>query len=144
MNRKVYSHIANLFNSATTTTNEYWKDAWHQILIEVIDTYLPRGSGFDSGCYLDFEKSSTNKLVINCDYHHMTEHGYYDEWSYNKIVITPDLRWEFNMKLVNMKGGKRLKDYDREYFIDTLNYHLNQEVDIYEIVNKYKPEVKHA
>jgi hypothetical protein len=144
MNRKVYAHIANLFHSATTATNPYWAKAWKHILIEVIQEHLPSGSGFDNGCSLNFEESKTNKLVINCDYHHMDENGYYDGWSYNKIVITPDLRWEFNMKLVNMKGGKKLKDYDREYFIDTLNHHLNQEVDIYEIVNKYKPEVKHA
>ena len=138
MNRKVYSHLANISYQINKSSNEYWKDIWSDVLEHIEKNHLPSGSGFDSGCSVNLVESKVNRLVIDFDYHHMDENGYYDGWSHNQIIVTPSLVWEFDIKVVNKKGGRRIESYDRDYFVETFNYILGDDLDITDLLEKYK------
>jgi hypothetical protein len=82
--------------------------------------YMPHGSGFDAGCTVDMDKSTPEKVVILCPYHHMDEHGGYDGWEDYTVIVTPSLQWGMN---VSVKGGR--KDH-REYIAETVGYDIEQ------------------
>jgi hypothetical protein len=136
MNRKIYEHIANIAYQINKSSSEYWKDIWEQDLEHLERNYLPSGSGFDAGCSINLVETKVNRLVIDFDYHHMDQNGYYNGWSHNQLILTASLVWDFDIRIVNRKGGHRIQSYDRDYFIDVFNYALNQELDITELFNK--------
>lgn len=67
---------------------------WEKIALSELESYedlLPSGSGIDSGCKIDLEKSRVNKIVINSSYHLMDEFGGYCGWVDFKVTVTPQL-----------------------------------------------------
>jgi len=85
--------------------------------------HLPSGSGFDSGCEVDREKSGPEKLVIRVPFHHMDENGGYDGWEHYVVIATPSFHGD-GLTIV-VKGGR--KDH-REYVADQVGYDLAQEL----------------
>jgi hypothetical protein len=83
---------------------EYLNLEWIQ------ENVLPSGSGFDSGCKIDHIKSTPNKIVIRCDYHHMNENGYYDGWTYHEVIIKPCLAYDHDMKITG-RDKRDIKNY---------------------------------
>lgn len=81
---------------------------------------LPSGSGFDSGITLNYEESKPDRIVLNADFHHMTEHGYYDGWTEHKIIITPSLAFGF---CVSVSGTNRndIKEYISDFACNFLD-----------------------
>lgn len=58
--------------------------------------FLPSGSGIDGGCKLDEEacsvkSGSVKRIAFRCDFHCMSENGYYCGWYALRCVVTPDL-----------------------------------------------------
>jgi len=95
----------------------------------IMEEYLPNGSGFNVGCELDFERSSSNKLIIKAPYQCMDENGFYDIWIYPEIIVTPSLSLEFDLK-INWKGYKgKYKSLLNESFCEEFCYALNKEID---------------
>jgi hypothetical protein len=47
----------------------------------------------------------------------MDENGYYDGWSEHKIIITPDLVNDFNVKITG-KNRNNIKEYINSCFSD--------------------------
>ena len=84
-----------------------------------LEDLLPSGSGIDCGTKIS-PKSTRNKTVLICEYHKMDKAGGYSGWTTYKIIITPDLRWGFNLKIVG-------KDHDglKEYLYDIYSEYLN-------------------
>ena len=91
--------------------------------IQVLEDYLPSGSGIDSGCKIDIEKSGKSKVVINFSFHHMNENGFYDGWTDHKLMCKPVLYGDFEIKIT----GKN-RNYIKEYLYDTFNYCLLETV----------------
>jgi hypothetical protein len=102
-----------------------------------LESFLPRGSGIDSGTKIDLYKSEPDKIVLTFDYHHMDEHGYYDGWSCGwKAIITPTFL-SFNGINIQIKSGKfnsrshsrRYNDANfKDYLHETYYYCLGQPV----------------
>ena len=61
-------------------------------------------------CTINLSKSTPNKIVIQCDFHHMNENGYYDGWSYHTVIITPCLGYDYDIKVTGRDKGE-IKDY---------------------------------
>jgi hypothetical protein len=90
----------------------------HEAAIEEIVNKLPFGSGIDNGHTLDYDESSSDKIVINSAYHVMDSNGYYRRWINYRVVITASLQFGFE---VAVRGAfSRHKDGNdvREYLED--------------------------
>ena len=92
-------------------------------LREFCRDFLPSGSGFDSGCYVEIEESRRDKIVIRCDFHHMNESGYYDGWTTHRAIVTPCLLYGYALRVT----GKDKRGI-REYIGDTIGHCLDSEI----------------
>jgi hypothetical protein len=89
---------------------------------------LPSGSGFDSGCSIDLNKSTANKIVIQCDFHHMNENGYYDGWTYHTCVITPSLGYDYDLKVTG-RDKREIKNYIGDVIYETLEREITNKIE---------------
>ena len=67
--------IATGFAPSDEMVNPEWFEKWSDTIERLADL-LPHGSGIDSGCQIDLDKSHAEKLVIHTSFHHMDESGY--------------------------------------------------------------------
>ena len=115
--RKVYQELASIIDARANCAkngNDEWFQKHSERINLIADNDLPDGSGFDNGCSIDLDASNSNRIVIHAPYHHMDENGCYDGWDDYKIVVTPSLAFEFDLKV---SGGR--KD-DRDYIGDEM------------------------
>lgn len=91
--------------------------------IDHYESMLPYGSGFDSGCFIDRDNSGKEGVIINFDFHHLNENGYYEGWTKHKAIIKPSLIG-FELKVYGED-----KDGIIEYLSDTFNDVLTSEVE---------------
>ncbi len=103
------------------TVNNKWRDKCEEN-IQILQDHLPSGSGLDSGCTIDEEKSGYDRVVIRTSFHHMDEHGGYDGWTHHTITIMPCLAYGFTIKI---SGHNRNFIFD--YLHDTFNHCLTQQ-----------------
>ena len=103
---KVYQKMARLVDWNPTE----WKylDSKNKQLDELIDKYLPSGSGFDGKIELD-EKSTDEKIILHVEYHHMNDNGFYDGWSTFKVIITASMA--YNYYCTQVKGESVVRKY---------------------------------
>lgn len=84
----------------------------------VIDSLMdsaPSGSGFDSSTEFDFDRSNRSKLVFTTAFHHMDEHGSYNGWTHHDVIIKPDLRFRFEIRVTG-KNQNGIKEYIADVF----------------------------
>ena len=120
MTKDFYSRIAGLYVAyinCVAVSNKEYENIHMDKIEELVNKYLPRGSGFDVGTALHFEESNRNKLVFVTSFHHMDENGYYDGWTDHKIIITPDLVFGYNIKITG-KNKNDIKEYINSRFGD--------------------------
>jgi len=102
--------------------NTEWQDK-HEESLWRYQALLPKGSGFDMGTAIDWEKSNRQKIVLNGHYHKMDENGFYDRWIDFRVVVTPSLQFDFDLKFVGNFG----KDQDlKEYLYCEFEFYLNE------------------
>ena len=85
---------------------------------------LPWGNGIeDEPVDLDklFSSIKANTLRLDISYHHMTEHGYYDGYTYHAIRVHPG----WNGINITISGPDR--NGVKDYLHDTFHYVLTQE-----------------
>jgi hypothetical protein len=107
----------NAYNNCIKSGNKEWENRHANNLEDLVEKYLPRGSGFDNGTKFNWDESKDNKLVFDTAFHHMNEGGYYDGWTEHKIIITPDLVNDFNVKITG-KNRNNIKEYIHSCFSD--------------------------
>lgn len=134
MKKKIYQEIATLvdaYKRCLETGNQY-ADTHIERLLKIEREYLPHGSGIDSGCGIDMQKSSGEKVVITFGYHFMDDNGMYAGWDEYRLTVKPSLVFGINMRIVciDRSSEDRYRNYTKEYFYQLFDYALNQEVDI--------------
>jgi hypothetical protein len=92
-------------------------------LIQWMKNNAPSGSGIDSGTEINFDASGDTKVILTTEFHHMTEHGYYDGWTQHTLTISASLRFGFVLKV-----GGRDRNMIKEYLGDLYHEWLSQEV----------------
>lgn len=125
---KVYKRLAQLIDNYHNCNSKYSEIAEEKIEKLLMD--FLSGSGFDSGTTLNFEESNQNKLVFESAYHHMNENGFYDEWSHFKIIVTPNLAYDFNIRLKSIGRFPRKYIETKEYILDEFAYKLDEITEI--------------
>lgn len=121
------------------SNNSLWEFRHNELLHLIEKNILPSGAGIDSGCKLNFEKSTDMRIVIDFSYHHMNEAGFYDGWTEHSLTITPsfdgiDLR-------ISGKDRNQIKDYLYDTFHHCLTSKIevnwNQDSETYTLLSHY-------
>ena len=101
--------------------NMEWAQRHTQRIDALIDA-LPHGSGIDGRTALDYDASKPERIVITTEYHHMTEHGYYDGWGSYRITAKPSFVFGVDVRVT---GSNR--DGTRDYLGDIFGAALTEE-----------------
>ena len=128
MKEPIYTTLARLVNAYQTckrTGNEH-ADMHEERILSIVKEHLPSGSGFDNGTKIDLDASKDDKLVLQANFHHMNEHGYYDGWTEHQVIVTPSLAFGLAIKVT----GRNKRDI-KDYISDTYYKVLRDEIDPY-------------
>jgi len=96
-----------------------WVDRYAERLEWIARNVLPSGSGIDSGTKIDLDRSTEEKIVLTCGYHHMNEGGYYAGWTEHTITVRPSLVCGITIK-VSGRDRNSIKDYLHTQFLYVL------------------------
>lgn len=111
-------------NGATQSQKAEWTARHRDTIYDLVENFMPSGSGIDSGTKIDWEQSTPLRLVFNTAFHHMDEMGGYDGWTEHKVIVTPSLTCAFDLKVTG-RDRNEIKDYLGEVF----NSALSEEID---------------
>jgi len=123
---RVYEALANLLvaiKNCEKSGNDEWLVRHRENLDKIVKNYLPSGGGFDAGVTLD-DESNENRLVLNANFHHMNDAGYYDGWTDHKVIVTPNLASRFDLRVT----GRNRNDI-KDYISETFSFWLDKEVE---------------
>jgi len=123
MKRNFYAVLSSLVQARANCENAMPKNAvWHEKheerILEIMRDHAPHGSGFDSGCRVNFDKSTRDKLVIETAFHHLHDNGFYCGWTDHTVIVTP----AFDGVYIRVTG-RNMRDI-KEYISDTF-YNLS-------------------
>lgn len=88
---------------------------WRDYLEAQVKEHAPSGSGFDSGTYLDYAKSTPAKLVFVTAFHHMNDAGFYVGWSHHTVVVTASLLYGVDIQVTG-RDRAGIKQFIAEQF----------------------------
>lgn len=122
---KVYNAIYNSLQVLASNAEDLFKENALDALAYLEETFLPSGSGFDSGTHIITEgvKKGDEKIRIQANFHHMNGDGYYTGWTDHIVTVTPSLDGYLNIRI-----SGRDKDNIKEYILDVLNSALDSEL----------------
>lgn len=98
--------------------NEYASN-WDDRLEHIERELLPSGSGIDHGTTIERD-AKPGSFVLCCDFHHMSEHGYYDGWTSHRITISPAFDG------IDVKVSGRNRNDIKDYLTETFQYLLTR------------------
>ena len=105
------------------TGNEF-EESHKNKLQQLIEEYLPHGSGIDGEIGVDIDQSTPEKVVIYFEYHLMDENGCYVGWENYELKCTPSFIYGVDIKIKG-KNKNDLKDYFYQLFHSALSEELN-------------------
>lgn len=123
MINKVITELAVLIdarNRSIERNNTEWITKHEDRIHEIEKNYLPHGSGIDSGCTIDLDRSTGEKIIINTSFHHMNDAGMYDGWTDHKVIVTPSLIHGIDIHITG-RDRNMIKDYLYQVFDMDLN-----------------------
>lgn len=153
MKNPLFRHLASKLQaiancaSHTTETAALWQTRHENDLIHLVKEFMPSGSGIDAGTQMDYDQSNPNKLVFTTSFHHMNEAGYYDGWTEHKVIVTPSLTSDYEMKITG-RDRNQIKEYLTEVFDAALSDEIEQTTEGYvslsraESVKRFQDGVK--
>jgi hypothetical protein len=110
---KLYQKFASELSRLDSDRPKVCEDAEYRI--EVLEQSLPSGAGFNSGTEFLAGESSDNKLVFRTEFHHTSEHGSHLRWTEHKVIVTPDFRFGFDLRVTG-RNYRYIKEYITEVF----------------------------
>lgn len=112
---RVYEQLAGLaeaYHNCIKSGNVEWQEQHLDAMNQIADNCLPSGSGIDSGCTIDHDRSNANRLVICSSYYVMNEDGCYTHWIVFTVTVRPSLAHCFELSIKGKFGKEQdLKDY---------------------------------
>jgi len=96
---------------------------------------LSHGSGIDYDYKIDFKACNDTRLIIFQSYQPMDENGFYDKVIDFKIVLTANLRKDFDIKIIGNFG--KYQDI-KQYLYDVYYFDFDQDFNENEIDNNSK------
>ena len=115
--KKVYQALASAICArlnCIASGNKEWESKHENTILAIVNDG-PSGSGIDCGTKIDLDKSTSEKLVLSCEYNHMNDAGYYDGWTEREVIITPSLQFGISIKLTG-RNHNDIKYYLHEVY----------------------------
>lgn len=127
----LYNKLATALQARTNcinSKNDMWLDKWETVIDKCV-SLLPHGSGIDGKTVIDFEKTTSKKIVLTTSYHFMNEHGFYDGWADLKIIVTPSFNG-IDLKVMGYfpKKYSDLRSYIGDIFYEGFMQECNEKV----------------
>jgi hypothetical protein len=119
MSKQLFQEIASriqAMENCEKSNNFEWLNKHKARILQLVKDHMPSGSGFDSGTVIDFDASTSEKLVFDTSFHHMDEHGHYDGWTDHTVTVEPSLVYGFTLIDVSGQNRNDIKDYISETF----------------------------
>ena len=103
--------------------NREWL-AKHREKLFALCKMLPSGSGIDNGTKLVRVRTTpgAEMVELECSFHHMNQHGYYDGWTEHTIRVRPS----FSGLNITISGTDR--NEIKEYLHDVYSHSLRERV----------------
>ena len=133
--RYLYSALASAVQARKTCQerqNGEWFDTWSKEINNLVERFMPHGSGVDCGTKIDLDASHAEKLVFYASFHHMNENGFYDGWTEHTITVTPSFTG------INLRISGRNRNEIKEYLYETFDCALSQEITDEQILESRK------
>lgn len=127
MKRIVYSEIARAIEARANCIakgNDEWKLNHEYYADAITKEFMPSGSGIDSGVKIDWQETTSKKLVFTFGFHHMNDGGYYDGWTEHSLIVQASLAHGLSLRITG-KDRNQIK----EYLYDLFSSALEQEFD---------------
>lgn len=127
MERPLYKQITNTIcaiENCKVPQNQEWLTK-HKQALDAMARHLPSGSGIDCGTKILLEESTSEKIVLLVEFHHMNDCGMYDGWTSHKIKVKPSIQFDFDLT-ISGKDRNQIKNY----LADCYNQALSEIVDI--------------
>lgn len=126
--KPLYKVLANAIGARKRchATENPWFEKWSDLIDHCEKEHLPSGSGIDSGCTIDRDYSTDEKIIITSSYHAMNENGYYDGWIDFTVTVKPSFISGINLKITGRFG--KYADL-KEYLYDVFGTALTAKVD---------------
>jgi hypothetical protein len=122
---KLYRKIASCLNAMENCgTNELgrfwiWHDRHETEAVQLVYNHMPSGSGIDCGTHIDLDRSTGEKLVFTCGFHHINQDGMYDGWTEHTVTVRPSLQFGIDIE-ISGRNRNDIKEYLHEVFYDAL------------------------
>jgi hypothetical protein len=116
--RILYKELASAIDArkrCKETGNTEWFERHSESIKQLVENFLPSGSGFDHGTRIDLDASHADKLVLFGSFHHMDENGMYSGWTDHTITATPSLIHGLNIR-ISGRNRNDIKEYLHEIF----------------------------
>lgn len=122
--KPLYSELASIINSLrqfdTNESQKEWRARREDALTWIEHNLLPRGSGIDSGCKIDLDRCTAEKIVITFGYHHMDDNGFYDGWTEHTLTVRPSLQHGIDLR-ISGRDRNSAKEYLYDIFSETMH-----------------------
>ena len=115
---RLYRRLAGLLmarSNSIRVDNSEWEERHTSEIDRLIKAHMPSGSGIDTGTTIDLESSTPDRLVFVAGFHHMDQHGSYSGWTDHKIIVTPSLASEFDVRVTG-RDRNEIKNYLAETY----------------------------
>jgi hypothetical protein len=123
MKKKVYEHIARALLHIEMVADEGSRLEKMHALEEWVRKNGPSGSGIDTGTKL--ERSTSERIVLRCEFHHMNDVGYYTGWTSHTVIVKPSLCTGIEVSITGHD-----KNQIKEYLGDVYYQWLKEEIDV--------------
>lgn len=129
---KLYQKIARALQAMENCKDEF-QERHNNTILGIERDYFPHGSGLDGDCLINVDRSTKDKIIIEFDYHCMNDNGYYDGWLRFDLILTPELSFGFNSKIIWYSHNndkytvQKYKPLLEEYLYDMWDETLNRE-----------------
>lgn len=107
--------------------NSHWFSKWEFYADFLVASHMLSGSGFDNGTKLIWSRSTDQKLVFQCDFHHMDENGFYDGRTEHTVIVRP----EFCGFKITVSGQNR--NEIKYYIAESIDFALKSVIDDAEV-----------
>jgi hypothetical protein len=98
---------------------------WDESLAHLATKLLPRGAGFDCGTRILGRTQNGSGFILETEFHHMDDNGFYDGWTEHRITVRPSFVGGFDLTI----SGQNRDDV-KGYIAEVFNAALMRPVDL--------------
>ena len=114
-------------NHETHMLRREWFNRHTDRIRRIVRDCMPSGSGFDSGCEIDLDNSTPDRIVVTTSFHHMNDGGMYDGWSQERVTCVPSLGHGIRVRVMVTERNRHTDDGWREYAHEVFQSALDAE-----------------